>query len=239
MQARIIKIQGIGPVNFRRSARARYVNIRVKPGAGVLVSVPQGVSYEKARDFVHEKSDWIKRKLKHLENIEKQATIFGEDTSYSTRKHRLVIEKKAVESVRVRVSGGIIRVNCPLHINVEDSSVQDAVKGGIIRALRKEAKEYIPNRVAQLAGKNGFTYNNIFFKNAKTRWGSCSVRNNLNFNIHLMRLPDKLIDYVILHELTHTVVKNHSKDFWSKLNTYVGDAKVIQKELRAYRTRTF
>lgn len=237
MNTRIIKIEGIGPINFRPSVRAKYVNIRIKPGPDVTVSVPRGVSHEQAREFVHEKMDWIKRKLQKLESLEKQAQVFDEHTSYSTRRHRLVIEKMDVEAIRVRLSKGIIRVSCPLNINVEDRSVQDAIRGGIARALRLEAKEYIPRRVAQLAKTNGFTYNKIFFKNARTRWGSCSGRNNLNFNIHLMRLPQKLIDYVILHELIHTIVKNHSKKFWEELNKYVGDAKALQKELRAYRTQ--
>ena len=74
----------------------------------------------------------------------------------------------------------------------------------------------------------------LIIKNAKTRWGSCSSINNINLNLHLMRLSDELIDYVILHELVHTKIKNHQKEFWDLLNIVSGDAKGLDRELKKY-----
>jgi hypothetical protein len=71
-------------------------------------------------------------------------------------------------------------------------------------------------------------------KNQKTRWGSCSDKNNINLNINLVRLPDELIDYVILHELVHTRIKNHSHQFWEEMNKVVEDPKSLDKKLRQY-----
>ncbi|MCK4466289.1 MAG: M48 family metallopeptidase, partial [Bacteroidales bacterium] len=70
-------------------------------------------------------------------------------------------------------------------------------------------------------------------------WGSCSSRNNINLNLHIMRLPEKLADYIILHELTHTVHKNHGKKFWSLLTEFTGDGKGLAKELRNYDIQIF
>jgi len=109
-----------------------------------------------------------------------------------------------------------------------------------IEELRKNAKKILPDRTMQLADIHGFMCRKIFLKNMKSRWGSCSLINNINLNIHLMRLPDYLIDYIILHELCHTVEKNHSQNFWNLLNKCTENkAKMFAKELRNYCTRIY
>ena len=90
------------------------------------------------------------------------------------------------------------------------------------------------NRINELADKYGFIFNKVSIRNQKTRWGSCSIKNNISLNIQLMRLSNSLIDYVILHELVHTVVKNHSILFWNTLDIYVNDAKKIDNRLKQY-----
>ena len=108
------------------------------------------------------------------------------------------------------------------------------------RALKKHpidrsaARKYLINRLNQLAEKYGFTYRKVFIKNQKTRWGSCSGKNNINLNINLIRLPQELIDYTLLHELVHTRIKNHSPQFWSQLDDLLGDAKRLDKKLSKY-----
>lgn len=86
-----------------------------------------------------------------------------------------------------------------------------------IQTLKKLAKMYLPLRVSELAEKHYFHYTSVTCRHQQTRWGSCSYRNSINLNIELMRLPERLIDYIILHELTHTVHKHHQKAFWNHL----------------------
>ena len=83
--------------------------------------------------------------------------------------------------------------------------------------------------------RHGLSYRRVFVKNQKTLWGSCSAANNINLNVNLVRLPDELRDYVILHELVHTRHKNHSRTFWRALDRLVGDGKRFQRQLRQYR----
>jgi len=97
-----------------------------------------------------------------------------------------------------------------------------------------KARKHLVERLDELCKRNGFKYNRVFVKNQKTRWGSCSDKNNINLNVNLVQLPDELIDYVILHELVHTRVKNHSILFWEELSKFVGDPKSIDKKLREY-----
>jgi predicted metal-dependent hydrolase len=100
---------------------------------------------------------------------------------------------------------------------------------------RAEARRILANRVAELARAHGFEYNRVFVKNQRTLWGSCSARNNINLNVNLLRLPNELRDYVILHELVHTRHKNHSRAFWDEMNRILGDGKRFQRKLRRYK----
>ena len=99
---------------------------------------------------------------------------------------------------------------------------------------RTAARTVLINRLNQLAQKYGFTFNRVFIKNQKTRWGSCSNKNNINLNMNLVRLPQELIDYTLLHELVHTRIKNHSPKFWNQMDALLGDARKIDKKLGEY-----
>ncbi len=100
---------------------------------------------------------------------------------------------------------------------------------------RKRAGAILKVRLNCLARQYGFEYNKVFIKNQKTRWASCSGKNNINLNMNLVRLPQELMDYVILHELVHTRHKNHGKKFWAELEKLCGDVKGLKKQLRKYR----
>ena len=101
---------------------------------------------------------------------------------------------------------------------------------------KTEARDILVGRLEEMAKIHNFKFARISIRNQKTKWGSCSAKNNINLNINLARLPDELRDYVILHELVHTRFKNHSKKFWAELDKVVGrSAKELSKKLRKYR----
>jgi hypothetical protein len=128
----------------------------------------------------------------------------------------------------------------PIHVNVADAAFQEAIREGIDKAMRIEAKRILPEKVVRFARQYNFCVNKIFVKNLKSRWGSCSSVNNINLNLQLMRLPDHLIDYVVLHELCHTVEKNHGKGFWLLLDKVTGGkAKYLASEMKKYRTTIY
>ncbi len=94
------------------------------------------------------------------------------------------------------------------------------------------------DRLDYFSKKHSFSYNRAGFRRQKTRWGSCSGQNNISLNVNIAFLPEELQDYVLLHELVHTKVKNHSREFWAELDKYtVGQAKELSKELKQYRIR--
>jgi predicted metal-dependent hydrolase len=101
---------------------------------------------------------------------------------------------------------------------------------------KHQACEMLVGRLRELARIHHFDYKKVSIKNQKTKWGSCSSKNRINLNINLVRLPDQLRDYVILHELVHTRIKNHSKEFWAELDrTLGGGARELARALRKYR----
>jgi predicted metal-dependent hydrolase len=99
------------------------------------------------------------------------------------------------------------------------------------------AKKTIISRLNQLAAQHGFTYSRVSIRNQRTRWGSCSAKGNISLNIKLVALPQELADYVILHELTHTRVHDHSKKFWQELEKYTENGKAKAKRLVEYGLR--
>ncbi|MFZ0447961.1 MAG: YgjP-like metallopeptidase domain-containing protein [Desulfatiglandaceae bacterium] len=122
------------------------------------------------------------------------------------------------------------------HLNKMDRLEQEAIEQSKHSHMdRKDARACLVRRLDELSDKHGFTYNRVFVKNQKTRWGSCSEKNNINLNANLVRLPDELMDYTILHELVHTRVKNHSKRFWDELDKLVGESRKLDRKLSRYR----
>ena len=109
-----------------------------------------------------------------------------------------------------------------------EESIDETIK---LRLSETEARRMLRSRVEELAGLYGFSYNRVFIRSQKTRWGSCSGKNNINLNLKLATLPDMLRDYVILHELVHTRIKNHGRDFWRELGKFVGDARGLRNRL--------
>ena len=234
MSTKTIVINDI-EIRIKKSPRARYMNISVKPFGGITVSIPEKISFYDGEKLAHQKIKWIEEHVSKMRGYEKTFSIYDENSNFKTRNHRLEIKLSEKNKFSVKVRNGIIKVSYPEDLDAKSSIVQKAVRKGIETAYREEAKEYLPKRLNDLSDKHNLPFSELFIKNVKSRWGSCSGKNNINLSIHLMRLPDHLIDYVLLHELAHTKIKNHSKKFWQFLDTLVSNAKKIDKELRQFR----
>ncbi len=104
-----------------------------------------------------------------------------------------------------------------------------------LQELRKIAKISLPERVRELAAKHNFHYTSVTCRHQKTRWGSCSHKNSINLNIELMRLPIRLQDYIIVHELTHTLHKHHQKTFWNHLEKVLPGALQMDREMKQWK----
>jgi predicted metal-dependent hydrolase len=104
------------------------------------------------------------------------------------------------------------------------------------RINKARARVVLIERLEELAELHNFRFNKASIRNQKTKWGSCSSKDNISLNMNLVRLPAELRDYVILHELVHTRFKNHSKKFWAELDRRIdGSAKELSRMLKKYR----
>ncbi len=238
MSEQVITIEDIDITLFR-SKKAKSINITIRPFKGVRVSVPSFVSYDKAKSAVEKRMSWIKKNLRKIQGAEELFTVFDYNSEFKTREHQLKLIEGNFDNLKSVVRSNTIFVYIPKELDVLSDKVQMEIRKAVERAWRKEAKAYLPERVDYLAKKNNFSFNRVRVQNSKTRWGSCSVENNINLSLHLMRLPGYLIDYVILHELVHTKVKNHGRNFWQLLDSVSGNAKKLDRKVKEYRTQIY
>lgn len=104
-----------------------------------------------------------------------------------------------------------------------------------VEQLRAEAKRTLPQRVEELSTRHGLRYGRVTIRASRSKWGSCTAKGNLSLSLYLMTLPEHLRDYVILHELAHTVHHNHSQNFHDLVNCMTdGREKELARELRNY-----
>jgi len=103
------------------------------------------------------------------------------------------------------------------------------------KALGVSTEEYVHARLVYWNAFYNFSYNKVFIRNVRSRWGSCSSRGNLNFNSRITRLPPELIDYVIVHELCHLGEFNHSQAFWDLVAKTMPEYKAMRQCLKKYR----
>ena len=120
------------------------------------------------------------------------------------------------------------------------AGMDEAERAAEVERLRAEAKAWLPGRLRELADRYGFTFGKVFIKHNKSNWGSCSVRGNINLNLNLMRLPEDLRNYVMLHELAHLRHANHGPQFHALLDALCTDctgrsARDLEKDIRKYR----
>lgn len=232
---KIIEYSDIGKVSFIRKNTIRNMKITIKPFSGVKVIFPHFISLENAGKFVNEKRSWIKQNQQKLRRIENNTTFFDENSSFYTRDHVLVLERHERATIKTVIGSGKIVVVFPEFADIRDPRVQSAIRKAIVQAWRLEAKKYLPGRAQLLAKQHNLRCGKITVRDNKSRWGSCSRDNSISLNIHLIRLPQHLCDYIILHELAHTVHRHHQESFWQFLDQLTeGRCKKLDKEMLAF-----
>lgn len=230
-----IKHSQLGEIALSNSPRAKRISLSVKANGEIRLTVPQGVRKNDALNFLEAKKDWV---VKAKAKIEKRNPVRLIEMPYSTRRHRLTLDPANTDNIRIGVAKNIINITYPAVIRFDEPQIQEAIKKGIEEAWRIEAKSYLPQRTQELCGQLGFKCKRVTVRNAKTRWGSCSPDDNISLSLHLMKLPDHLIDYIIIHELCHTVHKNHGPKFHQLLDKKTnGRHEAMRRELKQYTAR--
>ena len=233
-----IKIEDID-ITFLARNTSKSIRIIINEVKGVRVFVPLFVSFYSAKIFVISKINWIKEQTTKIEQLKSEKIIFKPGFIFSTKLSVIEFKLASTDKIKSKYKNNSIEILIPENTIIKSLNCQLAIRNEIEKVLRKDAKIYLPKRVKYFAEKFDFHYKKVTIKNTKTMWGSCSSVNNINLNLHLMRLVDKLIDYVILHELVHTKIKNHKKEFWDLLNIVSEDAKGLDRELKKHHIHTY
>ena len=215
-----------GKVTIRKSARAKSMKVSVAPTGELRISLPSYVPQFMAKRMIANSRQEIRDLLAMRPNLK------IEDGMAIGKSHSLHIRSGTVYSLK-RVRQQVV-LTLPDGMEANDPQVQNDVRAMIITSLRKEAKHHLPKRLGHLATIYGFSYASVRFTHASSRWGSCNQHKAISLNIALMNIPFELIDYVLLHELAHTVELNHSKDFWSIVASADPDYKDHKKALKNY-----
>jgi predicted metal-dependent hydrolase len=231
----VIEIRGIGPVNFVTKTTCKNLRLTVKADNVVKITMPPLFPRNSAIQFVMQKKGWIIKQQLKTSLFKKGPVFFNETTVFNTAYHALNICRHNKSTIKTVIDKEKINVFYPGYADVMDPRIQAAVKNAILRTWKIEAETLLPGMVENLAALHGLKYSAVRIRNNKTRWGSCSGSNNISLNLHLVRLPAHLCTYVILHELTHTVHKNHGIKFWEMLDKLSGKAKQLDRELNSYR----
>lgn len=204
------------PTKIIRSKR-KSIMLLISTKGELIVRAPLRSKETEINKFINLKADWI---IKHrVKAINSDIKIkFEQDEVIRLFNNEYYIN--FYNNNRVDIKGNI------LFLPIENCKIK------FINYISGQLKLYIDKKLQEITYKLGLNYKNCSITKAKTRWGSCSCKNRLNFSIFLAFCPYVVVDYVIIHELCHTVEKNHSKKFWDLVATYCPNYKESEKWLK-------
>lgn len=215
------------PVRIYKRRQARNLRLTIDASGQIKVSVPSWATYKAGLDFANSKRRWIESNLKP-KNLLADGQPIGKAHHLSFR------SDPKRHKPATRLSGNTIIVSHPIGSFLTDHDVQKAAEKASIRALKNQSESLLPQRLSFLAAKHGLSYNKVSIKQMKSRWGSCDMNKDIVLNLFLMQVPWELIDYVLLHELTHTEVLKHGPEFWEYMEHVLPSAKNYRKRLREF-----
>ncbi len=228
-----IEYPGLGCIAVTRNSRARRITMRCRDGR-IFMTVPECATAADISRALAQCGD----KLKAMQE-KSTPQIIDKEFSITTERFSLRIRENSTNCTTVTGKDGAYIIECPLSSDYSNGYVQEGLRRCIKGALRHCAKSYLPKRLHELAMKYGFRYSRCSVRDVHSRWGSCSTRGDISLSIYMMMLPGRLVDYVLLHELCHTVEMNHDTAFWELLDkcTAPACAKELRKELKGYNCR--
>jgi hypothetical protein len=230
MEKTKIEIDGqIYDIEIYRSIR-RTISLEV--GAeGIKLRIPRRLSDTERDLFLEKHAGWLKKKLKarnrlnnHFDDENKNSQpdenkFTNKENEFTDKENETGFANDANNETDMNFAG-----NQPRKSNFPQYDLLTSKEKSVIKQAFEE-------RVAYHAQIMGITYGRISVRDQKTRWGSCSSKGNLNFNYRLYYMPQHLMDYVIIHELSHRRQMNHSKLFWAEVQKYCPDYKKCVNEL--------
>lgn len=214
-----------------KRTKRKTIALEINSNGQIIVRSPLKIDDLFIDKLVQRKKQWISKKMKLIQKRISKKVIKkfepGEYFMFLGKKYILTINQKQKENIILNTKI-LAKQKDPLKI-----------KDNIFKWYKKEALIYFKKRINILALNHGFKYNNVAISNAKKRLGVCNQHNDIRINWRLILCPADIIDYVLIHELVHTKIKNHSKNYWNKVSSILPDYKKSEKWLKDNREELF
>ena len=201
-------------------SKRRTLSLSINENAELIVRAPNQISNKRIEEFIIEKSKWINKNKNLMQSRINEMNDSDSDYLFLGNIYPLI---------KVNENPNKIDFNGTEFITSIEN--QDKFKSSLKSWYKIKFKEIAIPRLNYFSDKYNLKINQVRFKNQKTLWGSCSSKNNINLNYLLVMAPMIVIDYVIIHELVHTVHKNHSENFWNAVEAIMPDYKKAKKWL--------
>lgn len=202
--------------------------ITVERGRGVILKGAP-ISIEKSDKLIAKKAKWIIDKLELVKSVGDDDIATGSRIQYLGRKYYVEIfinSDEEATNIEIDFTESKFKVLTPKSLN-NQKDLTEAFES----FYKEKAIEKITPRLKKWSKKTGLQYEEVKFRKLDKRWGSCSPNNVLTFNIEAIKLPYSLIDYLIIHELVHTKIKNHSKEFWAELSKHIPNWRELDEKM--------
>ena len=216
----------------RTSARSKSVRLKITACEGLFVTAPQGVTQERIAELVAGKGDWI---LGRLNDFDEMRHLLGEDIPTRPQAFDLAAygESWRVEYRETRGKTVGARTDRMGRVLVFGAvSDPERCQAALQRWLARRAKELLKPSLESLSEQTGLNYDKLMIKTQRTRWGSCSASRAISLNCKLLFLPRELVRYVLIHELCHTVVRNHTTRFWAMVRQFEPKVDALHGSMR-------
>ncbi len=223
------------PYELFFSSRAKRISARIREGQ-VKVTVPKGLAVKKAVAFIESAKERIFRLWQKALEEQGQSPIRcykeGEHLPYLGGVLILSLIKSRRQSIQVQRRDQKLIISRPAQVFDQDDS--EMIAGALEHWYRAQAREIFWAKLDQFAALMGVEYRQFRLKDQKTRWGSCSALGNINLNWRVILAPERVVDYLVVHELAHLRYLNHSSYFWRVVEAYLPDYRGLRRWLKEH-----
>jgi predicted metal-dependent hydrolase len=197
-----------GEVVFARSVRARRYRLTLRKDGVAVATIPARGSRREAERFVGQHREWLERARERQRRRPRVAEAWRVGAQIPWRGEMTEIRDAAAPRPAVCLAADVFRI----------SRIDGDLRAALEAQFFKRARAELPARAWELAAEIGAALKDVTVRNQRSRWGSCSARGTVSLNWRLIQMPDRVRDYVILHELIHLRDEmNHSSRFWARV----------------------
>ena len=213
----------IFPDQIVKSAR-KTLSISINRDGVIVVHVPKKMKDQDIKRFIESKQNWLASKLSQIKNNNDKFEDIIHYNKFLICGNRYSLALADVNKAEINKGTIVLPKKIP----------EEKIMKHLISFYKKKAKEILNQRIAYIQSLMRITPKSIRFSNSKGRWGACTSSGAISFNWRVVMLPPVLIDYVIIHELCHLVEMNHSKRFWTLVETFISNVDAIRQEIKEY-----